>query len=940
MSINVTTTCPYCGVGCGVLAAVDENGAVSIAGDDGHPANAGRLCSKGAALGDTTGLDGRLLHPEVRGERTDWGTALDAVADGFREVIEQHGPDAVAFYVSGQLLTEDYYVANKLMKGFIGSGNIDTNSRLCMSSAVAGHVRAFGEDVVPGCYEDFEAADLIVLVGSNTAWCHPIVYRRIEAARAARPDLKLVVIDPQRTTTAEDADLHLPVAPGQDVALFNGLLAHLEAGGHIDSGFVDAHTEGAFAALAAARRSGDTAELARTTGIAEADLARFFDWFGATERTVTVFSQGVNQSSAGTDKVNAIINCHLLTGRIGRPGTGPFSITGQPNAMGGREVGGLANTLAAHRDFDAADSVATFWRAPQIAREPGLKAVDLFRAIGDGRVKAVWIMATNPLVSLPDADAARAALEACDLVVVSDCEGATDTLTCADIKLPATGWGEKDGTVTNSERCISRQRPFLPAPGEAKPDWWIIGEVARRLGHGDAFDYRSPHDIFVEHAALSAHDNDGRYAFDIGGLANLTRAEYDALEPLQWPVLEVIPSPPWTGERARERGCPDTLPSPPSPQSSPPVVGGRGSALSGTRRLFTNGVFPTETGRARFVAVTPRGPAHAPDADHPLMLNTGRVRDHWHTMTRTGRSARLSAHVDEPFAAVHPQEAQVFGLGDGALARLETEWGHMLARVRVDEGQARGSVFVPMHWNAQTAAAGRVGALVNPVVDPVSGEPEFKHTPLRMREFATCWHGFLLARTRPVLGEESDLDYWVLVRGEHFWRAELAAGEAVGDWAKRARRLLGATSPDADWLEFRDERAGAYRGALLVDDRLEACLFVAPEPPRLPARHWLGGLFAQDELSDADRMALLAGGPTESGADAGPPVCSCFGVSRAAIETAIRDQDLTTPAAIGDALGAGTNCGSCLPDLRRLIDSHNTTDDDATDTDPVAAQVH
>lgn len=909
MSINVTTTCPYCGVGCGVRAAVDDNGAVSIAGDEGHPANAGRLCSKGAALGDTTGLDGRLLHPEVRGERTDWDTALDAVADGFRDVIEQHGPEAVAFYVSGQLLTEDYYVANKLMKGFIGSGNIDTNSRLCMSSAVAGHMRAFGEDVVPGCYEDFEAADLIVLVGSNTAWCHPIVYRRIEAARAARPDLKLVVIDPQCTTTAEDADLHLPVAPGQDVALFNGLLAHLEAGGHIDSSFVDAHTEGAFAALAAARRSGNTADLARTTGIAEADLDCFFDWFGATERTVTVFSQGVNQSSAGTDKVNAIINCHLLTGRIGRAGTGPFSITGQPNAMGGREVGGLANTLAAHRDFDAADSVATFWRAPYIAREPGLKAVDLFQAIGDGRVKAVWIMATNPLVSLPDADAARAALEACDLVVVSDCEGATDTLACADIRLPAAAWGEKDGTVTNSERCISRQRPFLPVPGSAQPDWWIVTEVARRLGHGAAFDYDSPHDIFREHAALSAHDNDGRHVFDIGGLANLTRAEYDALEPLQWPV-------PASRTRDSRHG-------------------------TAAKRLFADGRFPTKSGRARFVAVTPRGPANAPDTDYPLVLNTGRVRDHWHTMTRTGRSARLSAHVDEPFATLHPQDAQVFGLRDGALARLDTRWGHMLARVRIDPGQARGSVFVPMHWNGQTASAGRVGALVNPVVDPLSGEPEFKHTPLRVSAFAARWHGFLLTRTRPALTGETDLDYWVLVRGEQFWRAELAASEAVGDWGKRARRLLGATSPDADWLEFRDERAGAYRGARLVDDRLEACLFVAAEPPGLPARHWLGGLFAQDELSDADRMALLAGGPVESGGDTGPPVCSCFGVSRAVIETAIQDQGLTTPAAIGDALGAGTNCGSCLPDLRRLIDIHaTTTDDDANETNPVAAQAH
>jgi assimilatory nitrate reductase catalytic subunit len=470
----VRTTCPYCGVGCGIKATPMADGAL-IEGDPDHMASRGRLCVKGSALGETLGLDGRLLAPAIREHGrlrgASWEEALDKVASTFASIIAEHGPDSVAMYVSGQLLTEDYYVANKFMKGFVGSANIDTNSRLCMSSAVAGHKRAFGEDLVPGCYEDFELAELIVLVGSNTAWCHPTLFQRITKAKEARPSLRIVAIDPRRTATCELADLHLPVKAGTDVWLFNGLLSYLARSGAADDGFVAAHTAGLDAALAEADGCAGIGSVARTCGVDPQQLLAFYEMFAATDKVVTAFSQGVNQSSSGTDKVNSIINCHLLTGRIGRPGMGPFSLTGQPNAMGGREVGGLANMLAAHLDFDKPvhrEAVRSFWDAPRIADKPGLKAVDLFRAIEEGKVKAVWIMATNPVVSLPDADQVRRALERCELVVVSDMSGDTDTARLGHVLLPALGWGEKDGTVTNSERCISRQRRFLPAPGQAR----------------------------------------------------------------------------------------------------------------------------------------------------------------------------------------------------------------------------------------------------------------------------------------------------------------------------------------------------------------------------------------------------------------------------------------------------------------------------------------
>src|SRR5882757_5651072 len=523
------TTCPYCGVGCGILATPEAGGGAAIAGDPEHPANFGRLCSKGSALGETLSLDSRLLYPMIRCskgtmERVAWPDALDHVAHRFKHIVARDGPDAVAFYLSGQLLTEDYYVANKLMKGFVGPANVDTNSRLCMASSVAGHRRAFGSDTVPGTYEDLDEADLIILVGSNAAWCHPVLFQRMVKNKLER-GAKIIVIDPRRTVTAEDADLFLPIAPGKDAALFCGLLVHLAETLALDYGYIERHTSGFEDTLARARKiAPDLGATARASGLRRNVVARFFELFRTTPRVITCFSQGVNQSSQGTDKVNAIINCHLATGRIGKRGVGPFSLTGQPNAMGGREVGGLANQLAAHMTFkpDDIDRVARFWKAPRVATREGLKAVQMFEAVARGKIKALWVMATNPAVSLPRAAHVRDALAKLDLFVVSENVLSNDTVNAgAHILLPAAAWGEKDGTVTNSERRISRQRPFLPAPGEAKPDWWMVTQVARRMGFGAAFDYGSAADVFREHAALSAFENGGRRDFDIGGLAGL-----------------------------------------------------------------------------------------------------------------------------------------------------------------------------------------------------------------------------------------------------------------------------------------------------------------------------------------------------------------------------------------------------------------------------------
>jgi assimilatory nitrate reductase catalytic subunit len=857
MTEPIRTTCAYCAVGCGIAATPTGPRSVTIRGDEAHPANAGRLCSKGTHLGETVGLEGRLLHPMIGKKRASWDKALDLVANRFRETVAHHGADSVAFYVSGQLLTEDYYVANKLMKGFIGSANIDTNSRLCMSSAVSGHIRAFGEDIVPASYDDLDEADLIVLVGSNTAWCHPIVYQRIQAARAAR-GTKLVVIDPRRTETCEGADLHLAVKPGTDVAMMNGLLAWCDQAGLTDPVFMVEHVNTPAGFWDQIRTGHDLWTTAKACDVAPALLQQFFELFAATPRTVTMFSQGINQSIRGTDQVNAIINIHLATGRIGKPGAAPFSITGQPNAMGGREVGGLASTLAAHMDF-APDNVARvgrFWSAPAMATKAGLKAVDLFRAIGEGRVKALWVMATNPAVSLPDANRVREALAACPFVVVSDVIANTDTSVHAHVRLPAAGWGEKDGTVTNSDRTVSHQRPFLAMPGEAKADWWIVKEVARRMGWRNAFAYDRPADIWREHARLTAYQNDGARLLNLRAHATIGNEAYDAMVPFRW---------------------------------------------GGT--AFADGRFTTPDGKARLVPVRQMD-IQPPLRDWPLTLNTGRYRDQWHTMTRTGLSPKLARHREEPLVEIHPQDAEALGLADHDLARVSTPQGDSIFRVALSEGQRPGEIFTPIHWTDQVSCGGRTGLLPRPLVDPHSGQPGFKSTPAAAEKVATAWRGFLILRGLYPVKVPCLWSTRITVPGGALY--EIAGN---GDPAR-----VEACLPAGDRVEAIDLTRGTRRVAIIRDGQLAGVLFVT-RTGLLPSRDWLIGQLAAE---DVGATVLAARGPGQQ-IDKGPTICVCFDIGLNQIMAAIRQQLLVDVPAIGKALGAGTNCGSCRPALANIL---------------------
>ncbi|MBV6656580.1 MAG: nitrate reductase [Devosiaceae bacterium] len=870
------TTCPYCGVGCGVKATVDPlAGSVEIAGDEAHPANAGRLCSKGAQLAETLGLDNRLLYPTLGGERTSWDAATGRIAEAFSAAIAEHGPDSVAMYVSGQLMTEDYYVANKLMKGYVGSANIDTNSRLCMASSVAGHKRAFGTDTVPGTYEDLERADLVVLTGSNLAWCHPVLFQRLVAAKQQRPHMKVVVIDPRRTPTAEIADLHLPLQPDSDVALFSGLLRFLSRLGGADRAYTAEHTQGVIDALDAAE-PWTLEQTAKRCGLPLTDLAQFYDWALATDRTVTVYSQGVNQSSSGSDKVNAIINTHLLTGRIGQPGMGPFSVTGQPNAMGGREVGGLANMLAGHLELANPEHralVQTFWDSPTIADTPGLKAVDLFEAIHAGTIKALWVMATNPSVSLPDAARVNEALATVPFLAVSDIVSTTDTLRHAArpgcVALPATGWVEKDGTVTNSERMISRQRGFLPAPGEARHDWQAICDVATKMGFGDAFAFDSPASVFAEHAALSGYKPEVRRDFDISGRAGLSQVAYESMPPFRWPLR---------------------------------------ADSTQTERFFAGGGFFHADRKARFV------PTHAADAPQrpagTFTLNTGRVRDQWHTMTRTGRSATLSAHMGEPYCEIHPADAVDLGVTAASLVTVSNGRGRIIVRALISAGQQRGSVFVPMHWNDQTAANARVDTLAAPETDPTSGQPALKFSTVKVQPAAMAWHGFAVVRDAP---GALPFAYWSVAPCAGGYAIEMADTEPCDDYAELVRQIIGADGV----MGVQDRASGDARFLVSADESVQAALFFARDPVAV-SRRWAIEKLSQPLADAAAKVALLAGRPPADQPDQGPIVCACFAVGRNTIAAAITD-GATSLDAVGAACQAGTNCGSCRSEIAAML---------------------
>ncbi|WP_043762372.1 nitrate reductase [Aeromonas taiwanensis] len=865
------TTCAYCGVGCGIRLN-REGDEWQLQGDEQHPANGGALCVKGASLLESLAFPDRLLYPRWMGQRIGWEEALDTLAARLATIAKESGPEAIGLYLSGQLTTEDYYVANKLMKGYLGSANVDTNSRLCMSSAVVAHQRAFGEDLVPACYEDLELADLVVLTGANTAWTHPVLFRRLQQARARRPGLRLVVLDPRRTMTAEQGDLHLALKPGSDVTLWNGLCRYLLDVDGWDKDYVAQHVSG-FEALAAALDdpAWQLDEVARSCGLSRSDLLGFYQLFARTPKTVTLFCQGINQSNQGVDKANAILNAHLMCGRIGKPGAAPFSMTGQPNAMGGREVGGLATQLAAHMGFGEAecDRVQRFWQSPTIVRGPGHKAVELFEAVHRGEIRALWVLGTNPAVSLPDGNRVREALSRCELLVVSEVTANTDTARLAHLLLPAAAWGEKSGTVTNSERTISRQRAFLPLPGEARPDWWALTQIARRLGFGEGFAYEHEHEIFCEHAALSGFENAGERQFDISGLAGLTRAEFEALEPLRWPVNARWPK--------------------------------------GRDRLFEDGRFATPDGRARLLPLAQHFPPQqgaGQGEDLPLLLNSGRLRDQWHTMTRTGHVPRLQEA--EPWPRVRMGAASLLALGvrEGELVRLGNGLGEALLLAGLDEGLREGEAFLPMHWTDSQCSQGAVNRLIAPVVDPLSGQPMFKQGRVQARAQPTRWEGLWCGRHE----WREPVDWWA--------RRPLPEGSCtlLASWSESPAILWQRLGEQGRWLRLPLKEG--WLAVALAGDRIEGILLVAARRPSIKV----------DLLASLLGTPLQAGGlsQTLSQALAGESrlVCSCLRVSEERIVDAITRQGVSELAGLQALLGCGSNCGTCLPEIDKLLIKH------------------
>ncbi len=694
------TQCPYCGVGCGLLADVDDGRLTAVRGDPIHPANRGRTCRKPLGLPFAVHARDRATVPLWRDDRggrfeqAGWEDVLRTVARRLGAIIAEHGPDAVAFYVSGQLLTEDYYAVNKLAKGFLGTNNVDSNSRLCMSSAVAGYDGAFGSDGPPPAYADIALADCFLLLGTNTAACHPILWSRIRDRQAE--GAFVICADPRRTQTARGADLHLPVRPGTDLPLINALLHVIERDNLLDARFVARHTSG-WEACSAVAREWTPESAAVVCGVSAELIEQAAHRFAGAGAALALWSMGANQSTVGTLKNRALINLCLATGQIGRPGAGPLSLTGQPNAMGGRETGGLAHLLPGYRKVtEAADRIAMeeHWGLPagRVSANPGLPAVELFEALEAGRVKAVWIMGTNPLVSLPDAERARAALERAELVVVSDPHHPTETSSLAHGVLPAAAWPEKEGTMTSSERRIGLVRRAIAAPGEARADWQIVAGVARELGFGEAFAWPDASAVFDEFAACTA----GRPC----DMTGVTHARLRREGGLQWP-------------------CPAVVAGEPHP---------------GTPRLYAGGRYPTPDGRARFAPTPHAAPAETPDAGYPLLLTTGRVADQWHTMTRTGHSPALLASAGAPALSCHPLDALAAGVADGALVRVVSRRGELRLALACDDTLPRGVVFAPFHWGALHAAAGAgaLNALTIAAVDPTSRQPELKALAVRL----------------------------------------------------------------------------------------------------------------------------------------------------------------------------------------------------------------
>lgn len=883
-----STTCPYCGVGCGIDAHVNRSTyqLISVEGSPEHPANHGRLCSKGQHLADSVGSQNRLLAPMIHQQTASWEAATQKVAAIFHDVLQREGPEAIALYGSGQLLTEDYYVANKWMKGYLGSANIDSNSRLCMSSAVSAYKRAFGADLVPTCYEDIEQTDYIVLVGSNAAWTHPVLFRRIERAKQLNPAVQLIVIDPRETASCGIADLHLPLAPDSDTALFQGLLAYLSTHEGLDQPYIQAYTEGFSEALEKAR-PWSVESVAAYCGLPASDVLRFYRGFLTSQRVLTMYCMGVNQSASGTDNANAIINCHLASGQLGRPGCGPFSLTGQPNAMGGREVGAMANLLAAHLEIENTQHqqlLQQFWQSPTMVRQAGLKALDIFKQAAAGKIKVLWIMATNPMVSVSDRQLVEKALRRCEHVIVSDCVADNDTLAFADIKLPATGWSEKEGTVTNSERCISRQRRLFPPMGEARHDWQIISDVATAMGY-EGFAFEHPHEIFNEHVALSGYRNDGSRFFDLSGLGELSAQAYQQLQPIQWPV------------------------TPQNPQ--------------GSGRLLTDHRYATPSGRARFIPLDVKAAVQQPDAAYSFVLNSGRLRDQWHTMTRTGQAASLMRHHFQPFVGIHPEDAHARGISDNQWVELRaaiTDTETVVLPALLDRSVMRGQLFVPIHWNKQFASHSNISALYHAVADPISGQPESKSGAVSITPRPIGTHAIFACREPLDNTYLSDVaDFWIKTPLSNGYVYQLAQHDCDSTALKA---LMETVSTPA----LRLVRESTSNTVAIVGNEHQVVAYFNSRDTRLSREAmvdwmaWLEQLFAQtwtEKVFEQQAMPWLSG-EIDPQFQQGAVVCSCLQVHEQAIDQAIQ-AGCNSVNQLTEQLGCGSQCGSCKPELVHLL---------------------
>lgn len=878
-----------------MIISTENEKIIAVKGDPDHPANFGRLCTKGSTLHLTAKLEARGLYPELRThrdaprQRASWDESLDFVVDKFADTIQKYGPDSVAFYISGQLLTEDYYVFNKLAKGLIGTNNVDTNSRLCMSSAVAGYKVTLGADAPPACYEDIDHTQCLFIAGSNTAFAHPIIFRRIEDAKAKNPNMKIVVVDPRRTDTAQFADLHLAILPGTDVALFNGLLHVMLWEGLLDMQYIRDHTEG-FDILKETVREYTPKMVADICGISEKDIIQAAKWFG-TGPTLSMYCMGLNQSIHGTDKNATLINLHLATGQIGKPGAGPFSLTGQPNAMGGREVGGMANLLSAHRDLSNPAhraEVAKLWGIDDVPSTAGKTAIEMFDAIKTGEIKAVWIACTNPAHSMPDLNSVLDALKAAELVVLQDAFNNTDSNQYADVFFPASTWGEKEGTVTNSERRITRVLPAASKSGEARHDWEIAVDFAQRLekklGKTKAlFDYPTTESVFNEHRETTR----GR-DLDITGLS------YELLEqqgPQQWPFKE--------------------------------------GQTTGQARLYTDGIFEKPNGKAQFHHAVYKGTADKTDARHPLHLLTGRLRDQWHGMSRTGTIAQLYNHADEPIMSMNKDDMMRRQLKTGDIVKLSNKRGHLTIRVAQSDEVKPAETFVPMHWGRQFMNGLGVNALMPAAFDKTSKQPELKHTaikvekldlPWQMTVMRTCEDLTLLAEIRQLLTSFDYATCGLYGRDKSLVMLQASHQQTPDASITQQLDLLLGMVEGAPMLVYDDAKRGISKRILVENQQVTGVRLIG----ETLAADWLKEMMQQGEFTDELRRWALAplSSPPMGQKSRGKIICNCFDVSEnEIIETCQAGADLQT---LQNKLKCGTNCGSCVPELKRLVTTHST----------------